>query len=172
MNRKGFTLVELLATLVVLGIIVGITIVSVNGIFGSAKNKTQSVFEENIKDVLGAYINMNLRDFEFNNVEECTVNKTHGVVNIYKAKEVISFNDIISDDSKLITAEDMVNPANEDMPCNLDAKVISIYKDEDYIYYYSINKGDMECFVDDEKTEDFNERENIITNLPSGCSIQ
>ena len=43
MNKKGFTLVELLATIVILGIVVGITMYSVNGGFKSAKEKTENV---------------------------------------------------------------------------------------------------------------------------------
>ena len=44
MNRKGFTLVELLATLVILGIVVGLGIVISGNVFGGAKEKTEGVF--------------------------------------------------------------------------------------------------------------------------------
>ena len=59
MNRKGFTLIELIATLLVLSLVVGITIYSVSGIFKDAKDKTEDVFiekekqaEEKIKNLL------------------------------------------------------------------------------------------------------------------------
>ena len=55
MNRRGFTLVELLATLVLLGIIMGIVLVSINGNFGDAKNQTEDVFVSTIEDALDVY---------------------------------------------------------------------------------------------------------------------
>ena len=37
-NNKGFTLVEVLAMLVVLGIIIGVTVPKITGIFNNQKN--------------------------------------------------------------------------------------------------------------------------------------
>ena len=65
MNRKGFTLVELLATLVILGIIVGIVIISVSGSLGGAKEKTEEVFVDTIKDAMDVYLDSDAKELDF-----------------------------------------------------------------------------------------------------------
>ena len=59
MNKKGFTLVELLATLVILAIVMGIVLAS--GIFNleNAKGKTEDVFIDSIKDAMKIYLERN-----------------------------------------------------------------------------------------------------------------
>ena len=52
MNEKGFTLVELLATLVILGIVVGITIVGLNINYRETKQKTEEIFVSTLEDAL------------------------------------------------------------------------------------------------------------------------
>ena len=58
MNRKknGFTLVELLATLVILGIVVGITMISVGIKYKETKAKTEDIFVKTLEDALDIYV--------------------------------------------------------------------------------------------------------------------
>ena len=65
MNNKGFTLVELLATIVVLGIIAAIVIVSMTGTVGRSKEKTEEVFIGTIKDALDVYLDSDDYEIEF-----------------------------------------------------------------------------------------------------------
>ena len=55
MNRKGFTLVELLATITILGIIVTIGGVSISSIMKNAKNKEYELLISNIKSAVETY---------------------------------------------------------------------------------------------------------------------
>ena len=55
-NKKGFTLMELIAVIVVLGIIVGIVILLVRGASNRAKEKAEEVFTESLKDAISIYL--------------------------------------------------------------------------------------------------------------------
>ena len=134
MNRKGFTLVELLATLVVLGIIVGISIIGVNASFKNVKIKTEDIFVGTLEDALDIYLDSDARKLRFSNTSVCTLYKTHGSVNVYTSTNSLTFNNIINSSYSPLQSSDLVNPANEDVTCDSDV-VVNIYRDEDYVYY-------------------------------------
>ncbi len=173
MNRKGFTLVELLATIVILGIVVGFAVVSINGIFGNTKKKTEGVFVKAIEDALNIYLDSDARGLKFSDTEVCTIAKKHGNVKVYKSSDNLSLKNIITPKSVAtndtekrlnstyspLTESDIVNPANETVKCNLNAPV-SIYRDSDYVYYYKINKSDLNCLINS----------GTIDSLPSSCA--
>ena len=160
MNRRGFTLVELLATLVVLGIIMGIVVVSVNGNFGEAKNQTEEVFIATIEDALDIYLDSGAKKLKFPSKPEesiYTLNKTHGSVSVFKTNDDVTFYNVIDSEFHPIAESDLVNPANRDEACaNSKDITVNIYRDSDFVYYYSINGEELECL---KKTK-------IITNLP------
>ena len=157
MNRRGFTLVELLATLVILGIIMGIVVVSTTGRFDDAKDKTEEVFVSTIEDAMDIYLDSDAKKkIEFNDSSICTVNKSHGSVKVYKNKNNITINDVINSEFNPLSEDDLVNPADSSK-CDKNTSV-NIYVDEDYVYYYEINSN-MGCL----------KKNNIISNLPSGC---
>ncbi len=158
MNKKGFTLAELLATILILGIVVGITVISVSGGFKNARKKTEDVFIKTIEDALDIYISSDGSKSNYSQFA-CTINKKHGSVSVYKTS--ISFNDVINSTYTPLRVEDMHNPANKDEAnynCNTNVNV-TIYRDSDYVYYYKVNKADFGCL----------NTTGYITNLPSGC---
>lgn len=55
MNRKGFTLVELLATLIILAIVMSLGTYSIINIINNSKNKNYDVLISNIKDSAETY---------------------------------------------------------------------------------------------------------------------
>ena len=158
MNRKGFTLIELLATLVILGIVVGITVASINGIFGNTKKNTEDVFVKTLKDALDIYLTSDALQLSYSSMEVCTINKRHGNSKIYRSTNELKFKDIIDSKYSPLVMSDVVNPANEKVKCNLDATV-SIYRDSDYVYYYKVDKSELDCLINS----------GAITNLPSDC---
>ena len=163
MNRKGFTLIELLATLVILGIIMGVTLILTNGGFKNAKDKTEDIFVKTITDAIEVYISSDAKNLSFDSVPICSLNKTHKKgVNIYKSRDIVLFNDVINSSYSPITLDDMHNPANKDTDkyeCDT-LGILNIYRDDDYIYYYKIDKSSFNCL----------NGVGVITNLPDECN--
>jgi len=54
-NKKGFTLVELLAVIIIIGVIASITIISVNKTINNSKNSLSKVQKKNIEEAAEAY---------------------------------------------------------------------------------------------------------------------
>lgn len=164
MNKKGFTLVELLAVIVVLGIITGITVISVNSFYGKTKEKTEDVFISTITDALDMYLTTEAP--KLTTYENCSnkLKKSNGKEALVKYAE-ISMQAIIDSNYHPLTKSDLVNPANKEVDCytNLSDIKIRIYRDEDYVYYYSLNnysneEYNFQCLIKNENK--------IITNLP------
>ena len=59
MNRKGFTLVELLLTLIILGIISVISYVSITSVIEDSKNKNCLSLKKNIESAVKNYVSDN-----------------------------------------------------------------------------------------------------------------
>lgn len=55
LNKKGFTLVELIATIVVLALVVSISAYAITNIINSAKEKNYDLLIKNIKDASETY---------------------------------------------------------------------------------------------------------------------
>jgi len=162
MNNKGFTLIELLATLVVLAIVAGITFGIINFNFGRTKENTEEVFVGTVKDAMDMYLSSDAKGLDFNFKCSNKLSKTHGSVNVYKVDT--NFSEVINSDYHPITQDELVNPANKDVSCNDASSIsISIYRDDDYVYYYSIDKNEFGCLLNTS-----GEYSEVISNLPEG----
>lgn len=199
MNNKGFTLVELLAVLVILALVVGMTLTTVNFNFGKAKEKTEEVFVDTIRDAVEMYLSTEsdnlkliediLYDGDGNIIEERFVECNNKLKKEYNDESRvflvekrgdsdnilwINFSDIINSSYKPLTLEEFINPANEEQ-CKTDAE-IKVYRDEDYVYYYWIKKRELGCLNNvgtvKETLDDGSEVKysKVITNLPEGYS--
>lgn len=162
MNNRGFTLTELLAVIVVLAIIAGITLGIVNVNFGKTKESTEEVFVGTIKDAMNIYLDSNAKSLNFTTLCSNKLNKTHGSVKVYKV--VTDFSNVINSEYHPITQSDLVNPAKREVSCN-DASLIeiNIYRDDDYVYYYKINKSEFGCLLN--TSGDYS---SVISDLPEG----
>ncbi len=157
MNRKGFTMIELIATLLILGIVIGITIVSTGNIFDGTKKKTEDVFVGTIKDALDMYLNSKeVKKMNFSTRCSNTLDKSYGRKNVYK--RAVKFSDVLSSEYKPMDLDEFKNPANDTL-CDVNANV-TIYRDEDYVYYYSFEKEDLDCLTN------ISDENNLVTNLP------
>ena len=159
MNKKGFTLVELIATIAVLGIIVSISIYAANGGFSQAKDKSEEVFIKTLKDAISIYTDSDGKKLSFSTTETCTIDKRFGKASVYKNTGTVTLRKVIESEYTPLQENEVKNPADENAVCNLNA-TISIYRDEDFVYYYRVSKNDLGCLK---------QKDGYITNLPSGC---
>ena len=174
MNNKGFTLVELLAVIVLLSIIAGIVITSNNVNLDKTKKNSEEIFVKTIKDSISVYLANEPEELKFSIECDNILEKKHGDIKVYKAtyyksgisRDYLNFDDIINSIYHPIDEDDFINPANEDVSCNRDV-IIDVYRDEDYIYYYSVDKNSMNCL----KNID-GDYSNTINNLPKGYSCR
>lgn len=166
MNRKGFTLVELLATIVLLSIVAGIVVVSMNVNLSKTKEKTEEVYVDSLRDAMDMYLSSSFSELKTS--EECSneISKKYGSVKVYKVVNkdgnLLTFKDVMDSKYKPLTKSEFVNPANEDTECN-DLAEINVYRDEDYVYYYNVSKSDLDCLLNINS-----EYGTVISNLPEG----
>ena len=167
MNKKGFTLVELLATIVILSLVVGIAIFALTSSFKSAKNKTELIFIKNLEDAIDIYLDSTeVKGLSFNTSSSiCKINKRFGESKIYKATVIKKFQNIMESEDNPLTTKEFRNPVDKDKTCNTEAEV-SIYRDDEYIYYYLFNKDDIKCLIPEEGQTTAT---GYISNLPCEC---
>lgn len=154
MNKKGFTLVELLAVIILLGLVFSFAVVSIKKIFDNTKEKSEDVFVETIKDALDVYLATDAKELLFNSKCGNTLDKSYEE-DIEVFWTTIKMDDVIGSSMSPIKNSDLRNPANK-KKCDDDISIY-IYKDAEHVYYYSVNKVDFDCLLDDE---------GIISNLP------
>ena len=139
MNNKGFTLVELLATIAILGILSTITIVTVNSYYEKSRENAVSAFEKNITDYVESYISMYGSKLTYNNYD--TVNKCYILTDTEKCdvvslkKSIIEFKEL---ERKDIVSGNLVNPSTN-VKCE-DGN-ITIYRDSDYVYCFVMEEN-------------------------------
>ena len=171
MNRRGFTLVELLATLIIIGVVVSVTIVSVNYNYKTSRDRTEDVFVKTIENAIKIYIESDVLKFgssDYNHL--CSFTKTIGTETqtseLYVVNKNLTFNNVINSTYKPILKSELVNPANKgksNYECN-STGTLKIYRDSEYVYYYKISKASFNCL---NKTGNIS---NLPSGLPSSCN--
>lgn len=154
MNRKGFTLIEVLVVIVILGIILLIVGPSLLNVYEDSKLKSEEIFTTRLSQSIDGYMKLNSNNIIF--TSDGTANKTEEgasyQVNIYKGRilengieRIIVVNDIIVDN--LLSQENYINAGNKNIQCNSNAE-IEVYKDSDYVYCYKVKKESLGCLTD------------------------
>lgn len=148
MNRKGFTMIELLAVIIVLGLVFIIAFPNLTDAFKSGKLKAEEAFVNRVSEAVDSYVTLNSSNISF--TSNGTASKTYGgtkhSVNIYKG--TINVSNIIS--SGNITAKDYKNPNNEKTTCNTNLP-IEVYRDSDFVYCHKIPKTSIDCLTEEYK---------------------
>lgn len=151
MNRKGFTLIELVVTIIILSIILVIVAPNIKDAYKNSKLKNEQVFINRLSTIIDSYVKLNINTIGFTKVG--TANKQHQnseySVDIYSGKidgEQITFNNIINE--KLISEDDFKNAGNKDVQCSVNAE-IEVYRDSDFVYCYKVKAPSLNCVTED-----------------------
>ena len=130
MNRKGFTLVELLGVIVILAVILIIAAPNLLKIYKNSKLKSEEIFVQRISESIDSYIKLYGDEIEFNDAGFAK----------------ITMDEIIK--SKIISEDDYINPGNKGTECYKDGG-IEVYKNTNYVYCYKMEKRSLECLTDE-----------------------
>ena len=142
LDNKGFTLIEVIAVVAILGIIVAIVLPSVFGYFDTSKEKSEEIFVKETERVIENYVALNGRNISYETTNPIVFKKCDPLlgdsscvnVNAYRNETTnkITFNDLISEG--LIQDGDIINPKTN-MECSLDTEIV-VYRDDDYVYCF------------------------------------
>lgn len=140
MNRKGFTLVELLATIVILGLLTTVTITTVTSYYEKSKTKSEEAFRKQLTKTIESYITLNGSSktyasdgtyYKCRNSGDGTVCDATSLSN----NATTTLGDVNNED--LTNNNNFTNPGNE-QECHLSTP-ITIYRDSDYVYCFVVD---------------------------------
>lgn len=138
MNRKGFTLVELLAVIVVLAILIGIATPNVIGLLRKQKDKTTDIVLTNLNDAAVSYAK-----------EQISLNKLHLSSCDFEIKDENTAKANLNQGKKCVKAYNIGvlknNGTFEDKQNSCDSNK------EIYVYNYSnVNYTEIKTFIPDD----------------------
>ena len=185
MGRKGFTLVELLATVVIMSIVLGIASYSVIGIINTSKKKSENLFVQEIDKAISQYITLDTKirplvkgnvSFKFkkclkfngNDKETCALYTDYDV-EAYEMFDGSNGNSILLNvllENEFFDDNKLINPANKKDCLEGKNPIIRIFRDSDYVYYYYVDLrgSNTSCEISDEN--------GIINTLPDKLKEQ
>lgn len=177
MNNKGFTLVEMLAVVVILALVGGIATVGVINTINTSKIKSEKIFVDKLSNLIDDYIGLYSSELEissptdkveFRKCEKSSC-ETYNNNNSYKVEATkmnsIRINNLIN--RNIISKDKLVNPKNK-LQCFLEEKnpEIHIYRDDEYVYYYYVDLSGTNTSCD------ISEENAIINTLPDNLSSE
>ncbi len=146
MNRKGFTLIEVLAVIILLGIVLTIAAPNLINVYKDSKLKSEEIFVERLSQSIDSYIKLNSSYISFESNGNASKEQEGSTYTVSINKGIITIQDIIDDN----LIKDYVNAGNKDVACNTNAE-IEVYKDSDYVYCHKIKKDSLGCLTDEYK---------------------
>lgn len=146
MNNKGFTLVEMLAVVVILALVGGIATTGVINTINTSKTKSEKIFVDKLSNLIDDYLDLYRptqevgTTYKINKCANSTCSKKTEV-NIIKVTKSgnIHLRDLI--DKKIISEADFINPKTKEKCLNEgdNGPEIKVYRDEEYVYYYYVD---------------------------------
>ena len=146
MNRRGFTLIELIAVMVVLSIILAVGVPTMINAYKDSQLEAEGMFVKELSKSIEGYISLYNTSIPFSK-DYIYIVKPGEKSNMHAYKGTISVDELIN--KNIIEAKDYKNAGNKSQKCNATAKVIEVYRDEDFVYCHRIKKESLECLSED-----------------------
>lgn len=180
MDNKGFTLVELLATVVILGLVMGIAASGVGSAINNSKRKSEEIFIGKFKDAIIEYLDLNgMRmsviendKYKFNKcIQNNCYDETTGeyIPNTFYEVSVDVLNNVnVSEliNTKILAKSSIVNPKNkkECFGGVYPDPDIKVFRDSDFVYYFyvDLSGSNTTCEISNENA--------IISTLPDALA--
>lgn len=167
MNNKGFTLVEMLAVVVVLAIVMGIATNSVISYIDTSKKKSEKIFVDKIDNAIEGYIDLykgnivsSTEPLLIKNVtfQKCRVNSSNCKDSSVNEVGTFEFRKVLEEG--FLDSSSLINPKNK-KKCNFDNNKVRVFRDSEFVYYYYFDTSSLGCDIENK----------VITNIPSNlCS--
>ena len=169
MNRHGFTLVEMLATIVILSIVLGIASYGIINVIKSSQKKSEKIFVERVGGLVDDYVGLDLKldskengkievNFYALDTEICLSNDPckdtdnkfvfMGIMDeTSKETRPLTILDLVKE--RLVNEKDLINPKNKKLCFDEEHNPnIDIYKDSNEVFYYYIDFSNNNCDID------------------------
>ena len=162
MNRHGFTLVEMLATIVILSIVLGIASYGIINVIKSSQKKSEKIFVERVGGLVDDYVGLDLKLDQGITIcltgDSCedTDNKfvfmgINDEIEITdetdKKIRPLTILDLVKE--RLVNEKDLINPKNKKLCFDEEHNPnIEIYKDSNEVFYYYIDFSNNNCDID------------------------
>ena len=172
-NKKGFTLIELIAVIVILSIILIVVTPNLIETYKESKLKSEGLFIKQLTKSVESYVSLYGSEMTFTEEpgnyykqktiktkESCQVDRNE--VKVYKSETTIQ--EIIN--KNIIEENEYRNPGNKDTKCNPEA-TIEVYRDSDYVYCFKIKKEEMGCLTQEYKDSI---KETTCETLDNSCN--
>lgn len=182
MNNKGFTLVEVLAVVVILTLVIFLTSRSVLKAIENSKLKSEELFVakvgnfiEDYLDYVGLNSSSLVKDsaylskpivfekcYDYDEIGDCKSDSSITATAYLMENSdssIITLKDLVK--TGLVSESDFLNPRTREKCQNLDSTRIYLFKDNDSVYYYFVDLNSS-CGV---RKED---NVNIISTIPKG----
>ena len=75
LNNKGFTLIEVISVVIILGIIVSLVIPSLFGYFDTTKEKSEEIFSKQLSKIIDDYVSLEGSKIKFDNYRHIILTK-------------------------------------------------------------------------------------------------
>ena len=139
LNKKGFTLIELIAVIVIIALLFMFVVPNFSKYLEASRQKSEEIFYGEIEDTINNYVSLYKSELELDTSVVKKISKEDSLlgtsydVKVYRYEDT-SFNKLI--DSGILNEGEFVNP-NGNIKYDKDSSTFTVYRDSDYVYCFS-----------------------------------
>ncbi len=149
LNKKGFTLIELIAVIVIIALLFMFVVPNFSKYLEASRQKSEEIFYGEIENIINNYVSLYKSELELDTSVVKKISKEDSLlgtsydVKVYRYKYLsigniyssnISFSNII--DKGILNEGEFVNP-NGNIKYDKDSSTFTVYRDSDYVYCFS-----------------------------------